>query len=174
MSVANERMLKQLIGCTVDFEMKGCPCDEVHNRIRFAHTLDETGWIGVQEHAAYILGREFGFVDVLIAADHGKSARMALEARLSTLCLGGHGTMTAIQDGCADCYNSLRFETPHVPHDPDYICKSKRANKLRDKLDALREKICDSSDEDADADGDVAVPVSKRVCHGRDLHWESQ
>ena len=174
MSVANERMLQQLIGCTVDFEMKGCPHDEIHNRIHFAHTLDETGWIGVQEHAAHILGREFEFVDVLFAAEHGKSARIALEARLCTLHLGGHGTATAIRDGCADCYNSLRFETPHVPYEPDYNRKLKRANKLRDKLDAIVNEVCDSSDENSDADGDVAVPVSKRVCRGRGAHWGSE
>lgn len=133
MSSTNANMMRLFKGHWVDFIMQGDPHDEDEKRIRFCHyfkDIDGCNWHAVQEHAASILGKEFEYGDVILAAERGLSARIALEARLDT-CPGGHGTAIAIQDGCRDCYKSLRFATPLEPDEPTFADEMHKAKKRR-------------------------------------------
>ena len=137
MSYANADMFQKLIGFVADFFMKDntLPDDE-DNEIHFSHTIDEQGWEGVQERAASILGDRFKYLDVMLASQIGKSARIALEARF-TQCPGGHGTAIAMQDGCRGYYQSLNFKYAKQKNDPKDDKEFRAARKRRWRLEEL-------------------------------------
>ena len=153
MSAINFNLLRLFKGQQVEFEMQGDPNDEPEKRIRFTHSCKNTeacNWHAVQEQAAAILGEEFDYGDIVLAAKKGLSARIALEARLDT-CPGGHGYAIAVQDGCAQCYRSLRFATPLEPEEGDYEDKLKAAHKRRHEFEDLYEESKRQKKEDPEA-----------------------
>lgn len=134
MSQINADHYKTLVGVLKEFEMQGDPHNDPDKRMRFEHRITEQGWHGVQEVAALMIGKEFGFADVDAAASYGRSTRIALEAHLDED-PGGHGYQHAVESGARQCYESLHEMPAKEPNEPDYAFKIRVAKKARRKLE---------------------------------------